>query len=659
MKKGYTLPLAFLFFYAASANVSLPKIFSNNMVLQRNQPIPVWGWAAPKEKITVLLDKQSKTTLADKDGKWMLKLDQEKEGGPFELTVKGKNSISITNVLIGEVWLCSGQSNMEMPIAGWGKINNYQQEMAAADYPQIRQFLVTKAIGSTPTNDVAGGDWKSCSPATAGDFTAVGYFFARALYRQLHVPIGLINSSWGGTMVETWISRGAFEKSEEFKSMIANMSLENLEEQMKQKTAALQKRVEELQGGYDSHVSTEHWKEENFDDSHWPKMKLPGLWENQKMGLENLDGLVWFRRTIIVDDVDAGKPAVIEPGKIDDSDETFVNGVKVGETKNKYNDNRSYSIGAGILKAGKNVIAVRVEDTGGGGGIFGNASDMKLSIGSKSQPLDGDWSFYVESIYAGSNSTGPNSFPTLLYNAMIHPLIPFGIKGAIWYQGESNAGRSYEYRKSFPLMISDWRQHWGEGDFPFYFVQLSSFDDHGGDSHVGSGWAELREAQTMTLSLPNTGMAVTTDIGEPHDIHPKNKQEVGRRLAAIALSNVYAQPGEFSGPIYASMKTDGNKVILSFTHIGSGLSIKDKYGYLKGFEIAGADKQFHWAKAYISGDDVIVLSDEVASPVAVHYGWADDAMEANLFNKEGFPASPFRTDHWKGITEGIKYVVGK
>jgi sialate O-acetylesterase len=659
MKKGYLLPLVLLSLSSAFANVRLPKIFSNDMVLQRNQPIPVWGWADAKEKITVQFNKQTKSISAGKDGKWLLKLDAEAEGGPYQLIINGKNSISISDVLVGEVWVCSGQSNMEMPIAGWGKINNYQQEIAAADYPQIRQFLVTKAVSSTVKDDIAGGDWKSCSPATAGDFTAVGYFFARELYKQLHIPIGLINTSWGGTMVETWISRGAFEKSDEFKSMIAGMPLLDLSELTKQKTADLQKKIEALQGSFVNHANAEHWKEENFDDSHWPKMKLPGLWENQKMGLEDLDGLVWFRKTIIVDDVDAGKPAVIELGKIDDSDETYMNGVKVGETKNKYNDNRSYHIEAGILKAGKNVIAVRVEDTGGGGGIFGNATDMKFSIGTKTQPLDGDWLFRIEAAVTGGNNTGPNSFPTLLYNAMLSPLIPYGIKGAIWYQGETNAGRAFQYRKAFPLMINDWRQHWGEGDFPFYFVQLASFNAGNGNSEHGSTWAELREAQSMTLALPNTGMAVTTDIGEATDIHPKNKQDVGKRLAAIALSNAYAHAQEYSGPVYQSMKQDGNKVILSFAHTGKGLLAKDKYGYIKGFEVAGNDQHFHYAKAYIDGDKIVVSSEAVTMPVAVRYAWADEALEANLFNKDGFPAPSFRTDTWKGITDDVRYVVGE
>jgi sialate O-acetylesterase len=372
--------------------------------------------------------------------------------------------------------------------------------------------------------------------------------------------------------------------------------------------------------------------------------------------LGDMDGVVWFRKTINLSAEDAGKSATLELAMIDDNDVTYVNGAKVGAT-NSYNAKRNYSIPAGVLKEGKNVIAVRVEDTGGGGGVYGDSSDMKLTIGNHTLPLYGDWLFGVEAIAGDAASVGPNSYPTLLFNAMINPLIPYTIEGAIWYQGEANAGRAYQYRKAFPLMITDWRKHWNEGDFPFYFVQLASWNADNGNSAKGSSWAELREAQNKTLSLPNTGMAVTTDIGNAVDIHPKNKQEVGKRLAAIALHNVYEKNIVYSGPVYQSMQTDGNKIILSYTNTGSGLMVKDKYGYIKGFEIAGADKQFHYAKAYINGDKVVVLNDSVNAPVAVRFGWADDAGDDNLYNKEGFPASPFRTDEWKGITEDDKFSI--
>jgi sialate O-acetylesterase len=302
---------------------------------------------------------------------------------------------------------------------------------------------------------------------------------------------------------------------------------------------------------------------------------------------------------------------------------------------------------------------VRVEDTGGGGGIYGEGQDLSLVIGNNKMTLAGMWRYKIEKITGAAASVGPNNYPTLLFNAMLSPLIPYAMQGVIWYQGESNAGRARQYAKAFPLMINDWRSRWNEGDFPFYFVQLASFNAGNGNSKKGSTWAELRESQTGTLSLPNTGMIVTTDIGNPSDIHPKNKQDVGKRLAAIALHNIYGESDEYSGPMYASMTTEGNKVRISFSHTGSGLIVKDKYGYIKGFEIAGPDRIFHYAKAAIDGNTIVVYADDVTSPVAVRYGWSDDAGDDNLFNREGFPAAPFRTDDWPGITEKAKYTISK
>ena len=656
MKNIVCILFSFFFSLYLMANISLPKIFADNMVLQRNQLIPVWGWAAPNEKITLQFNKQTKVTKADKAGKWSVKLEPEMAGGPYQLIITGKNKITIDNILVGEVWICSGQSNMEMPIAGWGQINNYKQEIAAADYPQIRHFKVPNTVSTKPEENITGGDWKICSPANAGDFTATGYFFARALYNELKVPIGLINTSWGGTHSETWTSKAALEQSDEFKDIAALMNNVDLVAIEKQRKEEMMKKIADLQGPLENAAAIEKWKDISFDDSRWASMKLPGEWEGQ--GLPGLDGIVWFRKTIVVDEADAGKPAIIELSKIDDKDETFVNGVRIGST-DKYDEKRLYTIPAGILKAGKNIIAVRVTDTGGGGGIYGEASDMQLTIGKKIQTLAGNWFFRIESLQSAATGIGPNSYPSLLFNAMINPLLPFAIKGAIWYQGESNAGRAYQYRKEFPLMITDWRRHWQQGDFPFLFVQLASFNAGNGNSTNGSAWAELREAQTMTLSLPNTGMAVTTDIGDTKDIHPKNKQEVGLRLAKIALNKVYGKTTEYSGPVYQSMKTEAGKIILSFTHNESGWMVKDKYGYIKGFEIAGNDQQFHYAKAMVEGDKIIVYNEAVAQPVAVRYAWADDAGEANLFNKDLLPAVPFRTDTWKGITEKARYTINE
>ncbi len=489
--KRYSVLLILLFSVSAlSAQVRLPKIFGDHMVLQRDQPIQVWGWSSPGERVAVQLDKQSKRVKADKNGKWRVELAALPAGGPFQLVVKGKNTLALNDVLIGEVWICSGQSNMEWSVE---RSDNPEKEIAAANYPLIRHIKVPRSVAGAPMDDIEDASWQLCTPETVASFTAVGYYFARELAGEVGVPVGLINTSWGGTHVETWTSREAFQSSEEFRPMIASV------------------------------------------------------------------------------------------GKID------LDSVRRSNEK-------------------------------------GNVS--------------------------------PNVFPTLLYNAMINPLIPIAFRGAIWYQGESNAGRAYQYGKAFPLMIKDWRQRWGR-DFPFYFVQLASFNAANGNSSNGSTWAELREAQTLTLTLPNTGMAVTTDIGDPKDIHPRNKQDVGRRLAALALHDIYGKNIISGGPVYQAMRKDGNKIILSFTDVGKGLMVKDKYGYLKGFEVAGADRKFHYAQARLEGNNVVVYHQDVTDPVAVRFGWSDDAGDCNLYNKEGFPAGPFRTDNWKGVTEESKFTPRK
>ena len=654
MRKILILQAFLLVAFSSVADVRLPKFFGDNMVLQRDKSIAIWGWADPKEKITVQLHKQTKTVTAGKDGKWMVSLAPEVAGGPYQLSVKGKNTITLSNVLMGDVWVCSGQSNMEWTVRN---TNNAAEEIANANYPTIRHFKVPNTVASQPQTDITGGEWKICTPENAGNFTAVGYFFARELTKELNVPIGLLNTSWGGTHSETWTSKEAFESSEEFKTMIAEMPKINLDSLAKQKAAAILKKIEDDQGPIYASASTiNSYKESSYDNSQWKKMLLPGLWEQKSLG--DFDGVVWFRKTIQVNAAYAGKEAKLEVAMIDDSDITYVNGFEVGTT-NQYNEKRNYTVPSGILKEGNNVIAVRVADTGGGGGIYGDAGNLKITIDGNAQSLAGEWYYKIESISKSAISLGPNSYPTLLFNAMINPLIPFGIKGALWYQGESNAGRAYQYRKAFPLMINDWRKRWGQGDFPFYFVQLATFNSANGNSKNGSTWAELREAQTMTLSLPNTGMAVTTDIGDPKDIHPRNKQDVGKRLAAVALNKTYGKQNASSGPTYQSMQVKDNKVVVTFTNIGTGLMVNDKYGYVKGFEIAGGDKEFKYAKAFIEGNTIVIHNEDVKDPVAVRFGWADDASDNNLFNTEGFPALPFRTDNWKGITEEGKFRIGK
>ena len=633
----------------SNANVRMPLVFSDGMVLQRNKQIPIWGFADANESVEVHFNKQIKKTTADKNGKWTLNLSPEKAGGPFELIIIGKNKITIKNVLVGEVWICSGQSNMEFQVF---KTMNSEKEIADANYPMIRHFGVAQDLSGTPKDDLKQGKWEEANPTNVGNFTAVGYYFARKLYSELKIPIGIINTSWGGTNVETWTSREAFEKSDEFKSMIANVPTVDINAIFETYKKSVLDNLKKVQGFEVSMENEEQFKNANFQDKNWPEIKAPSLWENQQIG--NIDGIVWMRKTIILTAEQAKKEAVLHLAKIDDEDKTYVNGVEVG-TNNLWDAKRIYKIPANVLKEGTNVIAVRITDYSGGGGIYGDVEDLKIDFKDTNLPLDGLWKFNVIKVRI---EVSPNSYPSLLYNAMVNPLVPYAIQGALWYQGEANVWRAKQYKKAFPLMINDWRSKFKQGDFPFYFVQLSTFDEFGGNSEKGSRWAELREAQSETLKLPNTGMAVTTDIGNAKDIHPTNKQDIGLRLAAIAMNNIYGKKQVHSGPTYKSQEIKGNQIILTFDNIGSGLSTPNN-DELKGFEIAGADKVFHSAKAIIKDNKIIVSSDQVQNPVAVHYGWADDDTNINLFNKEKFPASPFRTDNWEMVTENEVYKVSK
>jgi len=633
----------------ASANVRMPLIFSDGMVLQRDKQIPIWGFADANETVEIHFNKQIKKTTADTNGKWTVNLASEKAGGPFELIIIGKNKITIKNVLVGEVWICSGQSNMEFQVY---KTMNSEKEISSADYPMIRHFGVAQDLSGNPKEDLKQGKWEVANKQNVGNFTAVGYYFARELYSELKIPIGIINTSWGGTNVETWTSREAFEKSDEFKSMISNVKAVDINAIFETYKKSVLDNLKKVQGFEVSMENEDQFKNQNFNDKNWPEIKVPSLWENQQIG--NIDGIVWMRKTIVLTAEQAKKQAVLHLAKVDDEDKTYVNGVEVG-TNNLWDKKRIYEIPANILKEGTNVIAVRITDYSGGGGIYGDPEDLKIDFKDSNLPLEGLWKFNVIKVRI---EVSPNSYPSLLYNAMVNPLVPYAMQGVLWYQGEANVWRAKQYKQSFPLMINDWRTKFKQGNFPFYFVQLSTFDEFGGNSQKGSRWAELREAQSETLKLPNTGMAVTTDIGNAKDIHPTNKQDIGLRLAAIAMNDIYGKKQIYSGPTYKSQEIKGNQIILTFDNIGSGLSTPNN-DELKGFEIAGADKVFHSAKAIIKDYKVIVSSDQVQNPVAVRYGWADDDTAINLFNKEKFPASPFRTDNWEMITANEKYSVSK
>ncbi len=624
----------------------LSPVFTDHMVLQRDRNDAVWGWAEPGEKVTVTIAGQSASAVAGADGRWQALLPPLPAGGPHVMTVAGPETVTLQDILVGDVWICSGQSNMEWNVAN---SNDDAAEIAAANHPRIRSITLPHVTAAQPQTTFSSSGWQVCSPETAGDFTAVGYYFGRKLHEELEVPIGLIHTSWGGTIAEAWASREGLAPLGDFNAALAEL------ERQSQAAAATADPQGDWFAKHDAGTK-EGWSAEGFADEAWPAIEQPLQWEGSPVAeLANFDGVVWFRRALEVPAAAAGREAVLHLGAIDDDDTVWLNGRKIGEGEG-WNRPRSYKVPAGLLKAGKNVVAVRVLDHSGGGGLVGPAEPMKLVAGDVAIPLHGPWRFKIAADLAKSapfpRRTGGNpNVPTVLYNAMISPLLPYAIKGAIWYQGESNAGRAQQYRKVLPAVIGDWRKRFGQGDFPFYIVQLANFMPK--QPQPGpSEWAELREAQAMTgKNVPNSGIAVAIDIGDAADIHPRNKQDVGKRLALQALAKTYGQDVVAAGPEFKAAKVEGGAIRLGFDSVGGGLVAKD--GALKGFSIAGEDRKFVWAEAKIDGETVLVSSPQVPQPVAVRYGWENNP-DATLFNQAGLPAGPFRSDEWPGVTDGRK-----
>jgi len=647
----YLLFVSFAFFAAwrtAYADVRLPKFFSDNMVLQREQPIRIWGRAGKGETVTVRFHGAERMATADRSGRWEAVLPAlESDASPHEMLVAGRtDTLRFENVVVGDVWLCSGQSNMEWRL---DPTTGCEAEIAASANPNIRLLSVGDKIAFEEQDDIDSGQWVECTPETSRVFSAVGYYFGKFIQAETGVPVGLIDSSWGGTDIETWTSWDAMRTTPEYGRYAGKRSpREAVGREMKRCLA------------YDSALDNDPGDRERWYDPavgaparHWRKMTLPHVWENE---LGDVDGHVWFRRKVVLPASADGKEGVLHIPAVDDADVTYVNGRQVGKTRG-WNTPRRYSIPAGVLHGGENLIAVRVEDTGGDGGIWGDADGLYLEVGGERCDLAGEWlcrPSVTTAMFgiAGGSYGNPNSFASLLYNGMIAPLVGYGVKGVIWYQGENNAGRARRYRELFPAMIRDWRGQWG-CDFPFLWVQLANYmqvREQPGQSE----WAELREAQNMTLSLSATGQAVITDIGESDDIHPRNKRDVGYRLSRAALNVAYGR-GDVAagGPAYRSMERDGSRIVLTFDAAGALQPVDgNRYGYLRGFSVAGADRKFVWAKAYIRDDKTVaVFADGVAEPVAVRYGWADNPQDDDLTDASGLLASPFRTDDWPGITK--------
>lgn len=648
MKIKFLISLFVLFYSASSllkAEVIVAGVFGDNMVIQRDEPVKVWGWADKNERIEVAFNGQKLTTTASRNGEWQVTLRPMAFGGPYNLVVKGKkNSVEYKNILIGDVWLCSGQSNMEWPLLN---TNNALEEIKKADYPLIRSLNIPANIDIIPHTDVD-AKWEICSPETAGDFSAVAYYYARDIYTQTGIPVGIINSSWGGTIIQTWMSEPSYN------SLIPEVRTKDNPELTKSIRDYVKKHSDGIDGFKEFIANDrgmiEKWYDKSANVSTWHEMKIPQEWSTTS--LASVDGMVWFRFEIILPENAAGKQATLHLGKIDDNDITWINSREVGRTTGS-TQNRVYNIPEGVLKAGSNIMAVRVTDDMGPGGFTSQADDLMLEIHDTENmqyPLSGIWKYNTSIINEDFHkiNIGPNSLNSLAYNSMINPLISFRIRGAIWYQGESNVDEAYAYRTVFPALINDWRNKWGY-EFPFYWVQLVNC--MGKDkSPAESQWAELREAQTLTLSLPKTGQAVIIDVGDSYDIHPLNKKEVGRRLALVALNQSYGKDNIYSGPTFKAMEKNGNKFVLSFNTYGSELRVSNKYGYIEGFSIAGNDKIFRWAKAYLKDNKIEVWNDEIKDPVAIRYGWGNNP-DINLFNSEGLPVAPFRTDNWKLTTE--------
>lgn len=624
---------------SAFGQVKLPRLIQDGMILQRDVPAKIWGWASAGEKVSLQFNNLNYNTTTSSDGKWLITLPAQKAGGPYEMEIAGSNRIRLKNILFGDVWLCSGQSNMETPMSRVAVI--YGNEIKTCTNSKIRLFQVPVRWNfNTPQQDIQGGKWEEANPQSILKYTAVGYFFARDLYEKYAVPVGIIQCAAGGSSAEGWISEESLKAFPEQYNIARKLSdttyLKNL---CSSEQTAQSKWFSRLAKGDLGRKSTP-WLVPKVEDSAWPTFTLPSSFAGSGIDFEN--GVVWFRKEITLPASCSGKQALLELGRIVDSDSVFVNGRFTGTTSYQYPPRR-YNIAPGILKAGKNNITVRVVSQTGEG-AFIKEKPYQLDVDGQIYDLKGTWKYNI------GVRCDPSPFLTFfpgeplgLYNAMLSPIVSYALKGMVWYQGESNAGRANQYKAVMSTLIGEWRKLWGQGNLPFLFVQLPDFMEPKKEPSEG-GWATLRYQQLQTLSVPNTAMAVTIGLGEKNDIHPIRKKEVGYRLALAAQKLAYGDEKVVSsGPVYQSMKVEGKTVELTFTSCGGGLITNDGKP-LKQFAIAGADKKYAWAQARIKGEKVIVWNDTIPNPVAVRYGWADNPEGANLSNSEGLPASPFGTN---------------
>ncbi len=634
----------FLFCFCGSvliAQVRLPRLVRDSMVVQRDVNLKIWGWAKPAEKVKISFNGKKYSAITTPDGKWNVVLTPVKAGGPYTMDITASNTITIRNILAGDVWLFAGQSNMVHALQLHKE--RYATEIAQANNSLIRNFTIpTTANLNGPVDDLAGGKWIIANPDDVLRFSVVAYFFAKKLYEQYHVPIGIINASVGGTPIEAWTSQEGLKTFPAIDGIIQKNKdttyVNGINRAAFNANELWNKRKTEDKGLTESKT----WYDTSCLPKNWHTINVPGYWEDQ--GIKNLDGVVWYRREIVIPPFMKGLPAKMALGRIVDADFVYVNGVQIGNTTYQY-PQRRYTVPGGLLKAGKNIIIVRVINNGGKGGFVPD-KPYYLSAGDQTIDLKGYWQYKVGEVYApraAVNSIVAQNQPTALFNAMIAPLTNYPIKGIVWYQGESNAGRAEEYKQLLPALIADWRHQWKQEDVPFLYAQLPNYMDVN-YSPEESSWALLREAQLNALKVSHTGMAVTIDLGEWNDIHPGNKKPVGERLALAAQHVAYGEKDMvYAGPVYQSQRIEGNKIIIQFSNTGSGMFSIDGEP-LRHFAIAGVDKKWVWANTRIENNTIVVWSDQVPSPHHVRYAWADNPEGVNLYNKEGLPASPFRTD---------------
>lgn len=622
-----------------TGRIRLSPLISNGMVLQRDSRVRIWGKGTPDKELTLKFLNREYRTKVNEDGTWNIYLYDLKPGGPYDMVIDHDNDKKvIKDVLIGDVWVLGGQSNMQITVSR--TLDLFEEEVKGASYPEIRQFTVPMVYNfNGPSDELSGGKWIPVTPETVYDFSAVGYFFSKKIYDKYKVPIGLLLTAIGGTPAEAWISEKTLRRFGRFTDILKKCKDESyIRNTIEREKESIDNWYQELNIKDEGlHDKPQPWYSDSFNDSDWMSIELPASFKGTE--LEPVRGSVWFRKEIDLPDSLAGREGKLALGTLIDADDTYVNGVRVGNTGYLYPPRR-YKIPAGLLKAGKNIIAVRLIMTSNIGGFV---TDMPyyLMIGDSRISLSGTWRYKIGAV------TRPLSSPTFfeykpagVYNGMIYPLRNYSVRGILWYQGESNTGYPYDYKELFEAVINDWRKLWNLGDIPFYYVQLPNYCPWKIEPEV-SGWAVVRDAQRRILEMPNTGMAVTIDVGMYNDLHPWDKKSVGERLALWAFNQVYGEDIVYSGPIYDRMVIEGSKVRIYFKYTDSGLVVKGDR--LESFEICGSNKIYYPAEAEIEDNSVVVYSKKVPDPVRVRYAWADNPEKANLYNKEGLPASPFIT----------------